>query len=121
MRSSIDKLSPILNLNVNLDQKLARFNFDSKKVPLQKLVKQVTDASKNFKATVVFHAKGSKSSIKEAHVAITKLKGVKKVSEQDKDGLIHITLDPKGETMFATLVETAKKSGVTLSDVAKKK
>ena len=121
MQSGIATIKPILDLNVSIDTKLARLKFDSKKVSLQELIGTVRESGARFDATLVLHATGSKSAIKNAREAMLKVKGVTKVSELDKDGSFKITFDKKGKTMLASIVDAAKKVSVTLKDPKPKK
>ena len=121
MQSGIATIEPISDLKVNLESKLARLKYDSKKVSLQELIGTVKDSGKMFDATLLLHASGSKSAIKSASEAILKVKGVTKISELDKDGNLKITFDKKGKTMLASIVDAAKKSSVTLKDPKPKK
>ena len=121
MQSGIASIDPISDLNIDLGTNLARLKYDSKKVSLQKLIGTVKESGERFDAALLLHATGKKDAIAAARKAISKVKGVTKVTEADKDGNIRITFDKKGKTMLATIVAAAKKSYVTLKDPKAKK
>ena len=124
MRSAIAKVPEVKDVDVSVEEKFLRVNFQARKTPVQTLMKAILGENDRFPSRLALQLENPKAeaeTIEKARTSVAAVTGVRAMSLPDKDGIVLITFHLDKETLLPDLLQAAKDAGLPLREPPRKK